>query len=62
MPCEEALACQACRSGGYAMHVLRSDAAAVLRPVQDEVFLNGTIVLPHKELKETVLDQGTIIM
>ena len=29
---------------------------------QDEVFLNGTIVLPHKELKETVLDQGTIIM
>ena len=44
------------------MHVLRSDAAAVLRPVQDEVFLNGTIVLPHKELKETVLDQGTIIM
>lgn len=30
--------------------------------LQDEVFLNGTIVLPHKELKETVLDQGTIIM
>ncbi|CAK0785405.1 cytochrome c1 [Coccomyxa viridis] len=30
--------------------------------VKDEVFLNGTIVLPHKELKETVLEQGTIIM
>lgn len=30
--------------------------------VQDEIFLNGTIVLPHKELKESVLDQGTIIM
>jgi mannose-1-phosphate guanylyltransferase len=29
---------------------------------QDEIFLNGTIVLPHKELKETVLDPGTIIM
>ena len=29
---------------------------------QEEVFLNGTIVLPHKELKETVLDPGTIIM
>ena len=29
---------------------------------QDEVFLNGTIVLPHKEIKETVLDPGTIIM
>ena len=34
----------------------------LLGPAQDEVFLNGTIVLPHKELKETVLDQGTIIM
>ena len=30
--------------------------------MQDEVFLNGTIVLPHKEIKETVLDAGTIIM
>ena len=29
---------------------------------QDEVFLNGTIVLPHKEIKESVLDCGTIIM
>jgi hypothetical protein len=31
-------------------------------PSQDEIFLNGTIVLPHKEIKESQLDPGTIIM
>ena len=30
--------------------------------VQDEVLMNGAIVLPHKEIKESVLDPGTIIM
>ena len=30
--------------------------------VQEEVFLNGTIVLPHKEIKDSILDPGTIIM
>jgi len=30
--------------------------------LQEEVFMNGTIVLPHKEIKESNLDQGTIIM
>lgn len=30
--------------------------------VKDEVFLNGTIILPHKEIKETILEPGTIIM
>lgn len=30
--------------------------------VQDEVFMNGTIVLPHKDIKESNLDPGTIIM
>lgn len=31
-------------------------------PPQDEVFLNGAIVLPHKDLKESILEPGTIIM
>ena len=30
--------------------------------LQEEVFMNGTIVLPHKEIKESNLDPGTIIM
>lgn len=30
--------------------------------VQDEIFLNGTIVLPHKEIKDSQLEAGTIIM
>ena len=30
--------------------------------VRPEVFLNGVIVLPHKEIKETILDVGQIIM
>ncbi|KAK9814845.1 hypothetical protein WJX72_012522 [[Myrmecia] bisecta] len=30
--------------------------------VKDEVFLNGSIILPHKEIKESILDPGTIIM
>jgi mannose-1-phosphate guanylyltransferase len=30
--------------------------------VRDEVLLNGAIVLPHKELKETTYDAGRIIM
>jgi len=30
--------------------------------VREEVFMNGTIVLPHKEIKESNLDPGTIIM
>lgn len=30
--------------------------------VQEEVFLNGAIILPHKEIKETILEPGTIIM
>ena len=29
--------------------------------VQDELFLNGAVVLPHKEVKESVL-QPTIIL
>lgn len=28
----------------------------------DEIYLNGAIVLPHKDLKESVLEPGTIIM
>ena len=31
------------------------------RSLQDEVLLNGTIVLPHKELKESQLEPGTIV-
>ena len=30
--------------------------------VRPEVFLNGSIVLPHKEIKESIMDPGTIIM
>ena len=30
--------------------------------VRPEVFLNGAIVLPHKELKDSIMDPGTIIM
>ncbi|KAI7837580.1 hypothetical protein COHA_008593 [Chlorella ohadii] len=30
--------------------------------VKDEVQLNGAIVLPHKDLKESVMEPGTIIM
>lgn len=30
--------------------------------IADEIFLNGAIVLPHKDLKESVLEAGTIIM
>lgn len=30
--------------------------------IKDEVYMNGAIVLPHKEIKESVLDPGTIIM
>jgi hypothetical protein len=29
---------------------------------QDEVFLNGSIVLPHKDIKESIMEPGTIIM
>jgi mannose-1-phosphate guanylyltransferase len=28
----------------------------------DEVYLNGAVVLPHKDIKESVLEAGTIIM
>ena len=31
-------------------------------PMQDEIYLNGAIVLPHKDIKESVLEPGTIIM
>lgn len=31
-------------------------------PPQDEVYLNGAIVLPHKDIKESILEPGTIIM
>ena len=27
-----------------------------------QIMLYGTIVLPHKEIKESVMDPGTIIM
>lgn len=30
--------------------------------VGDEIYLNGAIVLPHKDIKESVLVEGTIIM
>lgn len=30
--------------------------------VNPEVFLNGVIVLPHKQIRETILDVGQIIM
>lgn len=30
--------------------------------VRPEVFLNGSIILPHKEIKESIMDPGTIIM
>lgn len=29
---------------------------------QDEIFLNGAIILPHKEIKESNLEPGKIIM
>lgn len=29
---------------------------------QDEVFLNGAIVLPHKDIKESILEEGKIVM
>ena len=38
---------------------------ALVLPVccpQDEVFLNGSIVLPHKDIKESIMEPGTIIM
>lgn len=31
-------------------------------PTQDEIYLNGAVVLPHKDIKESVLEPGTIIM
>lgn len=30
--------------------------------IGDEIYLNGAIVLPHKDIKESVLEPGTIIM
>jgi mannose-1-phosphate guanylyltransferase len=30
--------------------------------VGDEIYLNGAVVLPHKDIKESVLEPGTIIM
>lgn len=30
--------------------------------VKDEVVLNGTVVLPHKELKESQMEAGAIVM
>lgn len=30
--------------------------------VADEIYMNGAIVLPHKDIKESILDPGTIIM
>ena len=30
--------------------------------MQDEIYLNGAIVLPHKDIKESVLEPGNIIM
>lgn len=30
--------------------------------IKDEVLLNGSIVLPHKDIKESVLEPGKIIM
>lgn len=30
--------------------------------VREEILLNGAIVLPHKEIKENVMEAGTIIM
>ena len=30
--------------------------------VGDEIYLNGAVVLPHKDIKESVLESGTIIM
>lgn len=30
--------------------------------IADEIYLNGAIVLPHKDLKESILEAGTIIM
>lgn len=30
--------------------------------LQDEVQLNGAIVLPHKDIKESIMEPGTIIM
>ena len=34
----------------------------LLTGLQEEIFMNGTIVLPHKEIKESQHDPGTIIM
>ena len=34
----------------------------LLSGLQEEIFMNGTIVLPHKEIKESQHDPGTIIM
>lgn len=50
-----------CAVGAWA----RVDNKAVIGEdvvVKDEVLLNGAIVLPHKEIKEDVVDPGTIIM
>ncbi|EFN59637.1 hypothetical protein CHLNCDRAFT_133102 [Chlorella variabilis] len=30
--------------------------------IKDEVYLNGAIVLPHKDIKDSILEPGTIIM
>ena len=43
----------------------RVDSRAVIGEdvfIQDEVYLCGAIVLPHKDIKESVLEPGTIIM
>jgi mannose-1-phosphate guanylyltransferase len=37
-------------------------SALACRHPQDEVYLNGAIVLPHKDIKESILEPGTIIM
>lgn len=42
-----------------ASHLLKK---VLLTGLQEEIFMNGTIVLPHKEIKESQHDPGTIIM
>ena len=48
-------------------HQQPSLPSSSLRPhppaaLQDEVQLNGAIVLPHKDIKESIMEPGTIIM
>jgi hypothetical protein len=43
------------------MLTLSMPVLSVATAVQDEIFLNGAVVLPHKEIKESVVEPRIIL-